>query len=522
MRPSLLQASGAAQVAPAPAPSRGASARAAGRAEPAAFEAALDAAAGERSPRETGVRDRTAGREERERGPRGAGHEAAGPAPVEGRPPAERADAGAWAPWRLSGGDSGTADDSHAGEDDDVPADVSEVAVDATGIAHGMLPAAAGAVAASLLTASPGEAGQPDVVGPEGTPDGTKAAASLDAVRPGAGDDRAAQGTVAPAQRDVPGETATAFAAELPGVEADPVVESDGLRAAGTGAAPRSVTNAEADASPSPAVPTTTDGAGDAGPAVVSTAVAEPPRDGQLPAPAPSLDGVRQTTPADAGDDGTAAQRTSPNVDTALADAMASATDDAVAGPGQGAPSPSAQDREAAAEQHGPAAMDRTAPPLVDAAAIPGVAAWRHAEMDAAVPPMQEAAPSAAGAAGVVDQVVKSLRVQWKQGLGEARIQLRPEHLGPVDVSIKVEGGAVTAVVRAESAQVQEWLLANQQSLRQQLEAAGLRLDDLVVSRDGERRQQHRQDSMPEDARRRARARRHDDDPAEPIFSIVV
>jgi len=122
-------------------------------------------------------------------------------------------------------------------------------------------------------------------------------------------------------------------------------------------------------------------------------------------------------------------------------------------------------------------------------------------------------------ASAVVDQIVKSLRMQWKQGLGEARIQLRPEHLGPVDISLKVEAGAVTAVVRAESAQVQEWILGNQQSLRQQLEAAGLRLDDLVVSPDAERRRDRDQETP---ADRRAAPRRRREGEAEPIFNVVV
>lgn len=171
--------------------------------------------------------------------------------------------------------------------------------------------------------------------------------------------------------------------------------------------------------------------------------------------------------------------------------------------------------------QDAPAAVARVEPAVSFAPDAPGIAlpgAHRAADVADVAAPL-EPAPRGEMASTVVDQVVKSLRMQWRQGLGEARIQLRPEHLGPVDISLKVEAGSVTAVVRAESAQVQEWILANQQSLRQQLEAAGLRLSDLVVSPDAERRRQQGDEPPPE---RRPASRRRRDDGAEPIFNVVV
>ena len=84
----------------------------------------------------------------------------------------------------------------------------------------------------------------------------------------------------------------------------------------------------------------------------------------------------------------------------------------------------------------------------------------------------------------VVQQLVSSMKLQWKNGVGEARLHLRPDALGQVSVSLRVESGAVTAVVRAESAQVQEWILQHQQTLRDQLEASGLTLGELVVEPD--------------------------------------
>ncbi|MGV3517960.1 MAG: flagellar hook-length control protein FliK [Luteitalea sp.] len=117
---------------------------------------------------------------------------------------------------------------------------------------------------------------------------------------------------------------------------------------------------------------------------------------------------------------------------------------------------------------------------------------------------MSAAAPPLSPAVGeqVMQQVVQSLKMQWKDGIGEAKLHLRPDALGAVTVTLRVEAGAVTAVVRAESAQVQEWVLQHQHTLRQQMEAAGLHLDELVVSPDDQRQQQPGQDSAPEQRRR--------------------
>jgi flagellar hook-length control protein FliK len=123
--------------------------------------------------------------------------------------------------------------------------------------------------------------------------------------------------------------------------------------------------------------------------------------------------------------------------------------------------------------------------------ALPGVSA----------PGAAPVPPSPGAGEQVLHQIVTSLRMQWKDGIGEAKLQLRPDALGTVSVSLRVEGGAVTAVVRADSPQVQEWVLQHQQTLRQQLELVGLQLDELVVSPD-DQGQQGRQEAQPERHRR--------------------
>jgi hypothetical protein len=118
---------------------------------------------------------------------------------------------------------------------------------------------------------------------------------------------------------------------------------------------------------------------------------------------------------------------------------------------------------------------------------------------EVAAPSTPAALPPAVGDQ-VLHQVVSSLRMQWKDGIGEAKLQLRPDALGAVSISLRVEAGAVTAVVRAESAQVQEWVLQNQETLRQQMEAAGLHLGELVVTPDD---QGQSQQQAPQEQRRR-------------------
>jgi hypothetical protein len=107
------------------------------------------------------------------------------------------------------------------------------------------------------------------------------------------------------------------------------------------------------------------------------------------------------------------------------------------------------------------------------------------------------AAPAAVNALGddhaVVPQIVKAIRLQWKQGLGEAKIRLEPEHLGEVQVSLRVQAGVVTAVVKAENPTVQGWIENRQQELRNALDEQGLRLQRFEVVVDPEGRRQPRE-----------------------------
>jgi hypothetical protein len=83
------------------------------------------------------------------------------------------------------------------------------------------------------------------------------------------------------------------------------------------------------------------------------------------------------------------------------------------------------------------------------------------------------------------DSIVQSMRLQYQGGGGEAVVHIKPEHLGPVSVSLRVENGVVSAVVHAGSGEVAEWLKANEQVLRDGLASSGLHLERFAVRRDG-------------------------------------
>jgi len=94
-------------------------------------------------------------------------------------------------------------------------------------------------------------------------------------------------------------------------------------------------------------------------------------------------------------------------------------------------------------------------------------------------------------------QIVQAVRMQWTDGVGNARLTLQPEYLGEVTISLRVEQGGVTAHLNADSSEVRTWMSANEPLLRQGLAEQGLTLNRLIVSDEspeskpdgGERRQ---------------------------------
>lgn len=131
----------------------------------------------------------------------------------------------------------------------------------------------------------------------------------------------------------------------------------------------------------------------------------------------------------------------------------------------------------------------------------------------------------AATGESVHTQIVKSIRMQWTGGLGEARVTLKPEYLGEVTASIKVEQGVVTATLQADTPEVRRWMESHTATLRDALVDHGLKLDRLTVGEadrqaaQGDRQSKPRQ--QPREQAPRPRARR-DASETDPPFDVTT
>jgi flagellar hook-length control protein FliK len=120
----------------------------------------------------------------------------------------------------------------------------------------------------------------------------------------------------------------------------------------------------------------------------------------------------------------------------------------------------------------------------------------------------------------VTAQIVQSMRMQFRDGIGEAVLTLKPEHLGSVSISLRVENGGLKASVQADMPEVRQWLQSQQDSLRSALSEHGLRLDRFDVEPDG-RRQSSSSDARDEEPTRKRQPRRSAQ-ADEPVFEVVV
>ena len=163
----------------------------------------------------------------------------------------------------------------------------------------------------------------------------------------------------------------------------------------------------------------------------------------------------------------------------------------------------------------GHAALNSTfsvAAPLQSEARVSGVLA-------AAGQPLTPAAPSLPSDHDVTLQIVQSLRMQFRDGIGEAVLRLKPEHLGSVSISLRVENGGLKASVQAEVPAVRQWLESQQDTLRTALAEQGLRLDRFDVEPDAQRQ------ASPDDAQERQQRKRHArkrHQSEQPVFEVVV
>jgi len=129
-------------------------------------------------------------------------------------------------------------------------------------------------------------------------------------------------------------------------------------------------------------------------------------------------------------------------------------------------------------------------------------------------------APAMPSERDVTLQIVQSMRMQFRDGIGEAVLTLKPEHLGSVSISLRVENGGLKASVQAEMPEVRQWLQSQQDTLRSALSEHGLRLDRFDVEPDG-RRQSSSSDTRDEEPTRKRQPRRSAQ-ADEPVFEVVV
>jgi len=118
----------------------------------------------------------------------------------------------------------------------------------------------------------------------------------------------------------------------------------------------------------------------------------------------------------------------------------------------------------------------------------------------------------------VLPQIVQSIRLHAVQGTTEARVQLKPEHLGALNITLKVEQNQVTATIQADVAAVRSWIQSHEASLRQALSEQGLHLAKLVVHEDGQQASKDEQNG--ERSRRQPRRRSWRDEEA--TFEVLV
>ena len=120
-----------------------------------------------------------------------------------------------------------------------------------------------------------------------------------------------------------------------------------------------------------------------------------------------------------------------------------------------------------------------------------------------------------------LQDLVQTMRVQVRQGIGDAVVRLKPEHLGEISIRLHVEQQNVSAVIRAEVPAVRQWLEQNEASLRQNLSQHGLQLDKFVVREDESRREpsDSREELQDRRERRRPHSRQHE---PEPRFELLV
>lgn len=118
-------------------------------------------------------------------------------------------------------------------------------------------------------------------------------------------------------------------------------------------------------------------------------------------------------------------------------------------------------------------------------------------------------------------QIVQALRMQWTSRGGDVRIQLQPDYLGELAVSLSVNQGRVVAQLTASSPDVRQWIETNEAALRQSLAHHDLTLERMIVKEENTSAFGHPDQEAPEPDRQRQRPRPRRPAP-DATFEVVV
>jgi len=94
----------------------------------------------------------------------------------------------------------------------------------------------------------------------------------------------------------------------------------------------------------------------------------------------------------------------------------------------------------------------------------------------------QGSAKAASANHDFVNQVIEKFEILVKDGISEARVQLRPRHLGEIKIHLAIENGIMKAVLDASTHQAKEMLESNLTALKQSLESQGIQVKEFSVS----------------------------------------
>ena len=151
------------------------------------------------------------------------------------------------------------------------------------------------------------------------------------------------------------------------------------------------------------------------------------------------------------------------------------------------------------------------------------VQSFQHALAAAtrATGPVVSSSGAVPGDGGALEsQIVQGMQRMRRDGVEEVRVTLRPEYLGALTISLRVEQNSVTAVLHVDEPQVRAWVQAHEGLLRQAMSGQGLTLERLVVTDEQPGSENRGRGEEARQGRQRNRGRDGSDPP--PTFEVAT